>query len=93
MSVYGGVANAGQSQIVSVNRGSRDGIDVGTVLQLYRTGEVIVDRTEGKKETIKLPDREYGSIFVFRVFNSISYGLVMQVKDSVQIGDVAKSPE
>jgi hypothetical protein len=93
VSVYGGVANAGQSQIVSVNRGGNDGIDVGTVLQLYRTGEVIVDRTEGKKDTIKLPDREYGSIFIFRVFNNISYGLVMQVSDSVQIGDVAKSPE
>ena len=78
---------------MSVNRGGNDGIDVGTVLQLYRTGEVIVDRTEGKKETIKLPDREYGSIFIFRVFKSISYGLVMQVKDSVQVGDVAKSPE
>lgn len=93
VSVYGGVANAGQSQIVSVNRGGNDGIDVGTVLQLYRSGEVIVDRTEGKKDTIKLPDREYGSIFIFRVFNSISYGLVMQVSDSVQVGDVAKSPE
>lgn len=93
VSIYGGVANAGQSQIVSVNRGSNDGVDVGTVLQLYRVGDVIVDRTEGKKETIKLPDTDYGSIFVFRVFKNISYGLVMQVKDSVQVGDVAKSPE
>ena len=58
-----------------------------------RSGEVIVDRTEGKKDKIKLPDREYGSMFIFRVFNNISYGLVMQVSDSVQIGDVAKSPE
>ena len=93
VSIYGGVSNAGQNQIVSVNRGSNDGIDIGTVLQLYRTGDVIVDRTEGKKETIKLPDTDYGSIFVFRVFKNISYALVMQVKDSVQIGDVAKSPE
>ena len=93
VSIYGGVSNAGQNQIVSVNRGSNDGIDIGTVLQLYRTGDVIVDRTEGKKETIKLPDTDYGSIFVFRVFKNISYALVMQVKDSVQVGDVAKSPE
>ena len=93
VSIYGGVANAGQNQIVTVNRGKKDGIDVGTVLQLYRFGETIVDRTEGKKEKIKLPDTEYGSLFIFRVFNSISYGLVMQVRDSVQVGDVAKSPE
>ena len=93
VSIYGGVANAGQNQIVTVNRGKKDGIDVGTVLQLYRFGETIVDRTEGKKEKIKLPDTEYGTLFIFRVFNNISYGLVMQVRDSVQIGDVAKSPE
>ncbi len=93
VSIYGGVTNAGQNQIVSVNRGANDGIDVGTVLQLYRSGEVIVDRTEGKKDTIKLPDTQYGTMFIFRVFKSISYGLVMQVKDSVQVGDVAKSPE
>ena len=93
VSIYGGVANAGQSQIVSINRGRTDGIDIGTVLQLYRLGETIVDKTEGKKETIKLPDSEYGNLFVFRVFNNISYALVMQVRDSVQVGDVAKSPE
>ena len=93
VSIYGGVTNAGQNQIVSVNRGSNDGIDVGTVLQLYRSGEVITDRTEGKRDKIKLPDTEYGTIFVFRVFKNISYGLVMQVRDPVQVGDVAKSPE
>ena len=93
VSIYGGVANAGQSQIITVNRGRADGIDVGTVLQLYRLGATIVDKTEGKKDVVKLPNTEYGNVFVFRVFNNISYALVMQVRDSVQVGDVAKSPE
>lgn len=93
VSIYGGVANAGQNQIVTVNRGRKDGIDVGTVLQLYRLGTTIVDKTEGKKDNVKLPDTEYGNLFIFRVFNNISYALVMQVRDSVQVGDVAKSPE
>lgn len=93
VSIYGGVANAGQNQIVTINRGAADGIDIGTVLQLYRLGETIVDRTDGKKDKVKLPDNEYGTLFVFRVFNNISYALVMQVRDSVKVGDVAKSPE
>jgi hypothetical protein len=42
---------------------------------------------------VKLPDQQYGNLFIFRVFNNISYGLVMQVTDTVQIGDLAKSPE
>jgi len=102
VSVYGGVTQAGQNQIVSVNRGRKDGIDMGTVLELYRFGPVISDRTDkgsfwsfgpwGRKQ-VKLPDTQYGTLFIFRVFDSISYGLVMQVTDTVQVGDVAKSPE
>lgn len=102
VSVYGGVSQAGQNQIVTINRGSKHGLDLGTVLELYRLGKVVTDRTDntsswsigsfGKKQ-VKLPDAQYGSLFIFRVFDNISYGLVMQVSDTVQIGDVAKSPE
>jgi hypothetical protein len=91
--VYGGVAEAGQYQIVSINRGSKDGMDVGTVLSLYRYGATIVDRTDGKRDSVKLPEEYYGNLFVFRIFNNISYGLIMQVTDVVQVGDVARSPE
>jgi hypothetical protein len=92
VSIYGGVRQAGQNQIVTVNRGRNDGIDVGTVLELSRFGPTILDRTDNKRP-IKLPDHQYGNLFVFRVFNNISYGLVMQVTDSVQIGDTARAPE
>ena len=98
MSIYGGVSQAGQNQIVSVNRGKSDGIDLGTVLELYRHNGEVVDTTESSlwgfsSKRVKLPDSQYGSLFIFRVFDRISYGLVMQVTDSVQIGDLAKSPE
>ena len=36
MSVDGGVSEVGQFQIVTINRGSRDGIEVGNVLAVYR---------------------------------------------------------
>lgn len=101
VSIYGGVTHAGQNQIVSVNRGRKDGIDIGTVLELYRYGPEVVDKTQGKfwafgsfgRDKVKLPDNRYGNLFIFRVFDNISYGLVMQVTDAVQVGDVAKSPE
>lgn len=99
MSVYGGMSQAGQNQVVTVNRGRSHGIDTGTVLDLYRFGGSIVDPADkstswfGDKKVINLPDTRYGNLFVFRVFDKISYGLVMQVTDRVQIGDIAKSPE
>lgn len=92
VSIYEGVNNAGQNQIVTINRGRKDGIDVGTVLQLYSFGPTIKDKSDNNK-LIKLPDEEYGSLFVFRVFDGISYALIMEVRDSVQVGDVAKTPE
>lgn len=94
MSIYGGVTNAGQGQIVSINHGTKNGIDVGTVLELYRLGRLTIDPTAaGDDKTIKLPDEKYGTLLVFRVFKNISYGLIMQVQDAVQVGDIAKSPE
>lgn len=99
MSIYSGVTYAGQSQVVTVNRGSIDGLDVGAVLQLYHFGKTVAD-PEGRKgvfglrrPTMKLPDEQYGSLFIFRVFGRVSYGLIMQVTAPVEVGDVAKSPE
>ena len=98
MSIYSGVSYAGQSQVVTVNRGSIDGLDVGSVLQLYHLGKTVTD-PEAKgflgfgRAKMKLPDEQYGSLFIFRVFGRVSYGLIMQVTAPVQVGDVAKSPE
>jgi hypothetical protein len=90
---------AAQNQVVTVNRGALDGLDVGSVLQLYHLGKTIQD-PGGKKglfgfggSPMRMPDEQYGELFIFRVFGHVSYGLVMQVTLPVQIGDVAKSPE
>jgi hypothetical protein len=100
MSIHGGVTYAGQSQVVTVNRGSIDGLDVGSVLQLYHFGKTVADPEGkrgflgmGRRAKMKLPDEQYGSLFVFRVFGHVSYGLIMQVTVPVEVGDVAKSPE
>ncbi|MFC0251420.1 LysM peptidoglycan-binding domain-containing protein [Massilia consociata] len=98
MSIYSGVTYAGQSQVVTVNRGSLDGLDVGAVLQLYHLGKTVPDPASKGflgigKQQIRLPEEQYGSLFIFRVFKNVSYGLIMQVTAPVQVGDVARSPE
>ena len=92
VSVYGGVATAAQNQILTINRGKADNIDIGTVLQLYRFGKTIKDPDDHNNK-VKLPDEQYGTLFIFRVFNHISYGLIMEVQNAVDIGDIARSPE
>jgi hypothetical protein len=98
-SIYNGVSYAGQNQVVAINRGTVDGLDIGSVLQLYHLGKTVSDPT-GKRsmlgmrtEKIKLPDEQYGTLFIFRVFKHVSYGLIMQVTEPVEVGDVARSPE
>jgi hypothetical protein len=98
--IYSGVTYAGQNQVVSINRGAVDGLDVGSVLQLYNLGKTVRDTTQPKtgmfkmgSPMVKLPDEPTGTLFIFRVFNRISYGLIMQVTDPVEVGDIARSPE
>jgi hypothetical protein len=100
MSIYGDVTHAAQSQVVAVNKGSLDGLDIGSVLQLYHYGQTVTDPgSKGflgsgyARSKIKLPDELFGSLFIFRVFGHVSYGLIMQVTTPVQVGDVANSPE
>jgi LysM domain len=90
-SVYGDAVNAGQNQIVSLNRGSQDGIESGHVLALWRDGKRVADRTDGNTN-IKLPDERHGNLFVFRVFDRMSYALILAVKEPVSIGDRFTQP-
>ncbi|MBL8486901.1 MAG: LysM peptidoglycan-binding domain-containing protein [Rhodocyclaceae bacterium] len=92
MSVYGGVGSAGRNSIVTVSRGARDGLEIGHVLALYRAGAASTNRYEGKRESFTLPDERYGLLFVFRVFDRVAYGLVLNVSRPVELGDVATNP-
>jgi hypothetical protein len=92
VSVYGEGLNAGQNQIVSLNKGTRDGMERGHVLALWRAGVDAVDKTDPKRPIIRLPDERHGTLFVFRVFDRMSYALIMSVQDPVKRGDRFTEP-
>lgn len=93
VSVYGEALNAGQNQIVSLNRGARDGLERGNVLGLWRAGTLARDTTTGgPAQNIRLPDERHGLLFVFRVFDRMSYALILDVKDPVTRGDRFTEP-
>ena len=92
ISIYGDGLRAGQNQVVSINRGQRDGMERGHVLALWRTGQVAVDSTSGVKTPIRLPDERHGLLFVFRVFDRVSYALILNVQDPVRAGDRFTQP-
>ncbi len=92
VSIYGDGLTAGQNQIVALNKGSRDGVESGHVLALWRAGDRLIDRTDGERTRIKLPDERHGHLFVFRVFNRMSYALILSVKEPVTPGDRFTQP-
>jgi LysM repeat protein len=92
VSIYGDALTAGQNQIVSLNKGAADGMERGHVLALWRTGTRVIDKTDASRPTIKLPDERHGMLFVFRVFDRMSYALILSVKDPVKPGDGFTQP-
>ena len=92
ISVYGAVAEGGRSSIVALSRGQKDGLEIGHVLALSRAGKEVSNRYLGKQEVIRLPDERYGLLFVFRVFERVSYALVMDVSRPVVPGDLVRNP-
>ena len=91
-SLYGDSLTAGQNQIVSLNRGSNDGIERGHVFALWRAGANVLDKTDPGRPTITLPDERHGMLFVFRVFKRMSYALILSVQEPVRVGDKFTQP-
>lgn len=92
VSIYGEALNAGQNQIVALNRGAADGVERGHVFALWRNGAAAVDATGDRSVSIRLPDERHGVLFVFEVYQRVSYALIITVKEPVKAGDRFTQP-
>ncbi|MES2368097.1 MAG: LysM peptidoglycan-binding domain-containing protein [Pseudomonadota bacterium] len=147
ISAYGGLSDSGRYQTVVINRGSRDGLEPGHVLAVYREGlavtltrdekdrmtwikeksagipdggawlysdvrclkedgkatyDQIVDVRNSFRSTclgnnsdraVKLPDTRSGLVMVYRVYDRVSYALIMQSEGPVYLLDTVKNPD
>lgn len=93
MSVYGNaVTYVAQKQVVAINRGAKDGIENGHVLAILKNNVVITDRTDPSRPNVTLPTERNGLLMVFRTFDRVSYALVLDTVDGVQVGDRLVNP-
>ncbi|WP_397534060.1 LysM peptidoglycan-binding domain-containing protein [Roseateles sp.] len=92
VSIYGEALTAGQNQIVALNRGKQNGLERGHVLALWQDGRRMQDRTGVKTEDIKLPNERHGTLFVFQVYERVSYALIISVQQPVRAGDRFTQP-
>ncbi len=88
--VEGGLTQVGKMDVVVINRGAREGVVPGNVFAVYKRGERIRDRVEGGK--VKLPDERAGLLMIFRAFEKVSLGLVLEADQGLAVNDLVRSP-
>ncbi len=90
---------------VLINLGSRDGMDVGTILSIQKPGGRITDATGRERkpltdqivdfvtnDKLQLPNREIGTLLVYKTFEKLSYGVILTITEPVGINDVVSNP-
>jgi hypothetical protein len=98
ISLYGRdtrVGEYGNQSVIAINLGKTKGVEVGNVVALYRPGATVADATRSKDSGVApltLPNERYGIAFVFRVFDRVSYALVMSISKPVNKLDLVQNP-
>ena len=90
IAVDGGVTQIGTTDIVVLNRGLREGLEIGDVLAIYQTGEVVFDKVQ--KDNVALPDKRAGLLMVFESFEKASYAIVLKANRPLKVLDKVKNP-
>ena len=103
--VVGGTDLAGQFAVVVINRGKRHGLEPGNVLAVDQAGDVVRDLYRGGKAIgdsngfgtsfapkVRLPDERTGTMLVFKVFDRVSFGLIVGASDTIHVADVVRNP-
>ena len=99
IAVADGAEQIGPYQVVVLNRGSSQGLSQGTVLAIDQQGAVVNDKrseapwkTKAFAKQVRLPYERAGTLIVFKVFENISYGLVIGARAPMQVADRVYNP-
>ena len=92
IALFDAVARAGRYQVVVLNVGRHDGMRPGHVLATYLAGDTVRDTVPSKTQNVTLPDIRSGLVMVFRVFDKVSYALVMEAQRDIHLYDAVRNP-
>lgn len=95
---YDSISVEGPDDVVVLNVGSEQGVDNGTTFAIYQPSPTVADDVIGNSEhrvfspKVKLPPLFVGHVMVFRTYQHLSYGLVMDGIRPVRMRDEIRSP-
>jgi len=109
IAVFDGVSQVGQYQVVVLNKGERDNLEIGHVLSIFQAGKLVIDPilsgregetffdTENKDKDrnakVTLPDEHAGVAMVFKIFEKVSYAIIMKATHAIHINDRVSASE
>ncbi len=93
ISLYNALFGVAQYQIVVINKGERDGIEVGHLLATFTQGDIARDHFDKRRsEPVKLPNERSGLLMLFKTFDRVSYGLTLESKRVIHNNDFVHTP-
>jgi len=93
ISVYNGVSQIGQYQVIAINRGTEQGMEPGHVLYVLQAGRKSKDPHSFFGSKVQLPDIQAGTVMVFKTAPRMSYALVMSATRPIHVLDRVEKPE
>jgi len=85
-----GISEIGSYSVVTLSLGEREGMDEGTILRVMRNAGTRHDPV--RRTDYKLPEEQSGLLMVFRTFEKVSYGLIMNSVRPVNLNDTVETP-
>ncbi|MFW2372404.1 MAG: LysM peptidoglycan-binding domain-containing protein [Gammaproteobacteria bacterium] len=101
ISLFDAISGVGTYQIVVINQGQDDGMEIGHVLATYYRGGEALDKYMARKTVergqeqylkVALPDERSGLLMLFQVFDKVSYGLILEATRTIRKYDVVRKP-
>jgi hypothetical protein len=102
VAVMDGTYAIGPFHVLAINRGRRHGLEPGHVLQVWQRGDKVKDYGPAKDnyrtsvspfaKSVQLPSERAGTFMVFRVYDRMSYGLVVSAETVMHVGDYVRTP-
>ncbi len=94
VSLFNALSQVAQYQVAVVNLGQRNGMEPGHVLEIHQAGRTVTDHfhRNQKDREVTLPTETSGLMMIFRTFDKVSYGLIMESDHPIRIGDIVTGP-
>jgi len=82
--------NLGTYAAIAVNIGKNVGMRRGYVLRIYSKPHTFYDPVA--HETVRGRSQPIGLIMIFRTFSKVSYGVIMETRREIHVGDLVSTP-